>query len=76
MAFSHCFFSSSFGACSVCEWPPSASTLDTLNTCLAVGIKRYKNRYSHRSLDAKFKTFSRFFFQNDNISFARIKVIK
>ena len=39
MAFNHCFFSCSLGACSVCEWPPAASVLDILKMCLAVEIE-------------------------------------
>lgn len=40
-ALSHCFFSSSLGACKVCEWPPSGSVLETLNTFFAG--KKFEN---------------------------------
>ena len=49
---SHCFFSSSLGACSVCEWPPSGSVLETLNTFFA-GKKKFEMSTFKYSSQAK-----------------------
>ena len=51
-ALSHCFFSSSLGACSVCEWPPSGSVLETLNTFFA-GKKKFEMSTFKYSSQAK-----------------------
>ena len=48
-ALSHCFFSSSLGACSVCEWPPSGSVLETLNTFFAEKKKFEMSTFKYSS---------------------------